>query len=113
MKDIIFEFRYVITVVLALIVYAIFNWQKTIKLVRSGILWAKSHALEMARDAVLLSGQAQEDWVVSTVYPLLPLPAKILISEALFRKIVQRTYRGMKDYLDDGKFNNSTEVSDG
>ena len=103
LQEVMFEYRYVLVLVAAAIVYALTNWSKTKKLVYAGIIRAKS----LAKDAVLHSGQEQEDWVVETVYPLLPLPIKVVISESLFRKLVKYTYDKAKDLLDDGVLNNS------
>jgi hypothetical protein len=86
-----------------LIIIAIFNWEQTLKLVRAGILKAKS----LAKDAILTSGQEQEDWVVENVYPLIPLPVKIFVSEGLFRIIVKQVYSAAKDLMDDGRLNHS------
>ena len=103
LQEVMFEYRYVFVVVVAAIVYALTNWSKTKKLVYAGIIRAKS----LAKDAVLHSGQEQEDWVVETIYPLLPLPVKVVISGSLFRKLVKVTYDKAKDLLDDGVINNS------
>ena len=109
MQQVIYEYRYVLVVVVAAIVYALTNWSKTKKLVYAGIIRAKS----LAKDMVLTSGQEQEDWVVETVYPMLPLPIKLVVSEPLFRKLVKYTYDKAKDLLDDGVINNSQGASDG
>ena len=106
MQQVIYEYRYVLVVVVAAIVYALTNWSKTKQLVYAGIVRAKS----LAKDMVLTSGQEQEDWVVETVYPLLPLPIKVVISEALFRKLVKYTYDKAKDLLDDGVINNNQDA---
>jgi len=109
MQQVIYEYRYVLVVVVAAIVYALTNWSKTKKLVYAGIIRAKS----LAKDMVLTSGQEQEDWVVETVYPMLPLPIKLVVSEPLFRKLVKYMYDKAKDLLDDGVINNSQGASDG
>ena len=54
----------------------------------AGMLGAK----KLAKDGLLSGGQAQEDWVVTTIYPLLPAQIRLFVSEAAFRALVQRLY---------------------
>lgn len=103
LKVFLWEWRWVIVLILALIIFAIFEWGKVKEMAISGALMAK----KLAKDAILNSGQEQEDWAVMRFYPLLPLPARVVISEAVFRKIVKHLYGKAKDYLDDGELNNS------
>jgi len=103
MKDFIVEWRYVIAVVIALVIFAVFEWGKVKEAVLKGALMAK----KLAKDAVLNSGQEQEDWVVMKVYPLIPAVARVVISEAAFRKLVRWLYGKAKDLLDDGVINGS------
>jgi len=103
MKDFLWDWRYAIIAVIALIIFAIFEWGKVKEVILKGCLMAK----KLAKDAVLNSGQEQEDWVVTKVFALLPLPARLVISEDLFRKIIRWLYGKAKDYLDDGLINGS------
>lgn len=103
MKDWIWDFRFVIVILLAALVYCIFNWQKVKTLAYKGMLQAKT----LAKEAVLKSGQEQEDWVVETIWPLLPAPIRLFISKTVFREIIKKLYRTAKDYLDDGQLNGS------
>lgn len=102
-KEFIWDWRYVFAVILALLVFAVFEWGKVKELVLSGALMAK----KLAKDHILNSGQEQEDWVVRRIYPCLPTPVRVFISEAAFRKLVRYLYGKAKDYLDDGKLNGS------
>lgn len=89
-KLILWDWRWVIVIILK-------------EMAISGALMAK----KLAKEAVLNSGQEQEDWVVNRIYPLLPVPVRVVISETTFRKIVKYFYDKAKDYLDDGELNNS------
>lgn len=101
MKEFLWDYRYIIVIIIAALIYCLFNWQKVKTLALQGMLKAKS----LAKDAVLHSGQEQEDWVVSKIYPMLPNVARLFISEGFFRILVQKLYKTAKDLIDDGKLN--------
>jgi len=103
MKDLIWEWRYVIILALISVLYTILEWSN----VKGRILNAIVAAKDLAKDKVLHGGQAQEDWVVSRVILILPLRLKLLLSEELLRKIIKYLYQKSIDLLDDGKVNNS------
>lgn len=109
MKDLIWEYRYVILLAIGAILYTILEWGS----VKGKILNAIVAAKDLAKDKVLHGGKAQEDWVVSRVYLLLPTRVKLFLSEELLRKIIRYLYQKSMDLLDDGKVNNSfTEEQD-
>lgn len=81
--------------VLAIVIAVIQNWTSVKAKAFEGIAMAK----KLAKDNVLASGQEQEDWVVRTVYPLLPAQVKVFISEAIFRTIVQKLYKAAKESI--------------
>ena len=98
------EYRFVILIVVAVILFFILlGWQKTKVLLYQLMLQAK----RMAKDAVLKSGQQQEEWVVKKALQLLPLSLRLFLSEDTVRKIVRWLYQKAKDYADDGQLNNS------
>ncbi|AWK52198.1 hypothetical protein DIC82_14845 [Clostridium beijerinckii] len=103
MKELIWEYRYVILLVVASGVYTILEWSS----VKGKILNAIVAAKDLAKDKVLHGGKAQEDWVVSRVYMILPIRIKLLLSEELLRKIIKYLYQKSMDLIDDGKVNNS------
>jgi hypothetical protein len=103
MKELIWEYRYVILVILGAIIYSFLEWGS----VKGKILNAIVAAKDLAKDKVLHGGKAQEDWVVSRVYLLLPTRVKLLLSEELLRKIIRYLYQKSMDLLDDGKVNDS------
>jgi hypothetical protein len=93
----------VLLVVLAVIFYAIFEWQRFKVKAHALMLQAKS----LAKDAILKSVDQQTEWVVKKAYQLLPKTWTIFISEERMSKIVFYLYHKAKDYLEDGKVNNS------
>lgn len=103
MKELIWEYRYVILVVIGAVLYTILEWGS----VKGKILNAIVAAKDLAKDKILNGGQAQEDWVVSRVYLILPTRVKLFLSEELLRKIIRYLYQKSMDLLDDGKVNNS------
>ena len=103
MKEFLWDWRFIIAIVIALAIYSIFEWGKVKEWVLQGIAMAK----KLAKDAVLSSGQEQEDWVVMRVWPCLPAPVRLVLSEALFRKLIRYMYGKAKDLLDDGEINGS------
>lgn len=103
MKELIWEYRYVILVIIGSAIYTVLEWGS----VKGKILYAIVAAKDLAKDKILHGGKAQEDWVVSRVYILLPIRIKLFLSEELLRKIIRYLYQKSMDLLDDGKVNNS------
>lgn len=99
------EYRFMLLVILGVFIFAMAEWGKFKKLAYSGILNAKS----LAKDYVLKSGKQQEDWVVKKMYQYLPKAFTRFISEENMRRAVHYLYHKAKDYIDDGKINNSVE----
>ena len=100
-----FEYRFIILIVLAVILYAALEWQKFKSQAYALMLQAKS----LAKDAILKSGHQQEEWVIKKAYQYLPRKLTIFLSEQRMRKIVHYLYVRAKDYVDDGEINNSIE----
>jgi len=98
-----FEYRFIIAVVLIVVLYAVFEWQKFKTVLFALMLQAK----DRAKDFILSGGQAQEDWVIKKSYLLLPKKITIFINENRMRKIVHYLYVKAKDLVDDGKLNGS------
>ncbi len=105
MLKIIWEYRFVILVVLAVMFYAALEWQKFKSTCYSIMLQAKS----MAKDAILKSGCQQEEWVIKKAYQFLPKKITIFLNEERMRKLVHYLYIKCKDFVDDGEMNNSIE----
>jgi uncharacterized protein (UPF0333 family) len=105
MFELLFEYRFVILGVLAIIFYALLEWQKTKGILYALILKAKS----MAKDWVLKSGEKQEEWVVVNAYRFLPKKITVFINKERMRRLVHYLYHKAKDLIDDGELNNSIE----
>lgn len=105
MEAMLWENRYLVIVVIGIIIFAILDWKNFKIWVLEVIVQAK----RLAKDKCLNSGKEQEDWVVSTLMKIRPLWIKPFLTEPRLRKIVQVSYRTVKDKLDDGKLNGSIE----
>ena len=105
LKQLIWEYRFFIIIGLVVILFCILEWQRAKTIAYSLMLQAKS----LAKDAVLKSGQQQEEWVVKKAYQFLPKSITLFISEEVMRKLIHYLYSKAKDYLDDGQINNSIE----
>lgn len=103
MLKIIWEYRFIILVVLAAVLYALLEWQKFKAQSYALMLQAKS----MAKDAILKSGHQQEEWVVKKAYQFLPKKLTVFLNEDRMKIIVHYLYIKAKDYIDDGEINNS------
>ena len=57
-------------------------------------------------------GEIKMDYVVSNVYVYLPTFVRIFMTEENLKVLLQKMFDEVKDLLDDGKFNNSTEVEE-
>lgn len=104
-KALIWEYRFIIVIVVAVVLYALLEWEKF----KSGAYALMLQAKRMAKDAVLNSGAQQEEWVVKKAYQFLPRSITIFISEEVMRKIVHYLYVKAKDKLDDGQLNGSVK----
>lgn len=106
MKELIsmlWEWRFIIAVGVAVLIYCLAEWNKVKAKLYSFMLLAKT----LAKDAVLKSGQQQEEWVVNKAYQFLPKVLTLFISRQIMQKIVHWLYHKAKDYIDDGQINNS------
>lgn len=107
MKDIllkdIWEWRFVIAIVLIIALYALLEWNKFKVQAYALMLQAK----RLAKDAFLKTGDEQVNWVIERIYIFLPKYIIMFIPKAYMQKIILYLYIKSKDYLDDGKINNS------
>lgn len=58
------------------------------------------------------TGKQKMKWVVSNARSLLPKWLQLIISEETLEKLIQIWFDAVKDLLDDGKYNKSTEDTD-
>jgi hypothetical protein len=98
----IWENRFVIVVIITIIVQAISTWRETKSKLYTMMLGAKSKA----KDQILSSGKEQEEWVIRIALQKLPWLVNV-IGEDLTRKLIKLLYDKGKDWMDDGKINNS------
>lgn len=103
LKNFIWDYRFIIAVAILAIVYFLFEREKGKNIILNLMFQAK----RLAKDAILKSGQEQENWVVERALFYLPMSWKIVITETQIRKIVKWLFNKGKDYLDDGKINGS------
>lgn len=103
MKELIFEYRFMLVIAMAIFIFALFEWEKFKGMLYALMLQAKG----MAKDAVLKSGKEQEEWVLQKAYVYLPKWITFAIPQEVMRKIISWLYNMAKDYLDDGKINSS------
>jgi hypothetical protein len=98
------EFRYFVLIILFAISFlALLGWQNMKVLLYQLMLQAK----RLAKDAILHSGQQQEEWVVTKAIQFMPISLRIFLNEDAVRKIIKWLYNKAKDYADDGIVNNS------
>lgn len=109
MLKVLIEWRFVIVLIIVVIIYAILEGKSKIYQLMLQAERLAKHAEDVAKsgakDLVLKSGQDQEDWVVIQIYRVIPY-AKF-ISQSTMHKIVKWLFHTGKDYLDDGKLNDS------
>ena len=105
MMNLLFEYRFMIILVLAVMLYAVLEWQKFKTISYALMLQAKSKA----KNLILKSGKQQEDWVVNKAYLFLPKKLTIFINQERMRRIIHFLYVKAKDKIDDGEINNSIE----
>lgn len=101
--DFLVEYRVMIAAICAVTLYALFAWNDFKAQCYALMLQAKRYA----KDEILKSGDEQVEWVVKKAYQYLPASITIFMSENMMRKIVRYLYSKLKDYVDDGEFNNS------
>jgi len=103
--DLIFEYRFIIILVLAVVLYAALEWQKFKTILFALMLQAK----DKAKDFILNGGQKQENWVVDKAFQFLPKKITIFINRERMRNIIHYLYVKAKDKLDDNEINDSIE----
>ncbi len=103
MFDFLFEYRFIIVTVIGFVFFSLFETEKAKAILYALMLDAKS----LAKDLVLHSGPAQEEWVVNKAYIYLPRWMAVVIPKEIMRSIVRKLYHMARDKLDDGKLNNS------
>lgn len=104
--SVVWEWRFVLVLAAAFVLFCLLEWQRTKTKLYALMLQAK----RMAKDAVLNSGQEQEDWVVKKAMQFMPVSLRLFLSEDVTRRIVRWLFGKLKDYLDDGQVNGSVST---
>lgn len=106
MKDvlkIIWEWRFLIMLVIWVITYAFTSWEKFKSDIKSGMLAAK----QMAKEQLLHSGREQQECVINYIYNKLPKTWISFLGETKIKLLIQKLYDASMDLIDDGKLNGS------
>lgn len=103
MLNALWDFRFAIVLAAAALLLCLLEWSRAKAVLYALMLQAK----RMAKDAVLQSGQEQEEWVVRKAYQFLPLSFRVFLSKDTMRKMVRWLFAKGKDYIDDGQLNGS------
>lgn len=104
--NIIWEFRFVLLLVIAAVFYCVLQWEK----VRADIYAIMTQAKRYAKDQVLKNGAQQEEYVVRLALQRLPLSLRLFLGEDTIRRIVRWLYKKLMDYMDDGILNESYKI---
>ncbi|MCX8131024.1 MAG: hypothetical protein N3I35_13115 [Clostridia bacterium] len=99
--SILWEWRFVITVAAAFVLFCLLEWQKAKTVLYALMLQAK----RLAKDAVLNSGKQQEEWVMEKACQF--IPGIKFVPESWLRQGIYLLFHKAKDYLDNGKIDNS------
>jgi hypothetical protein len=106
LKEILWDYRYIILWVLTAIIYAVVMGKE----------WCKKKALElmlvakqMSKEKMLANGQQQEDWAVRNLYLVLKKLKIPFVTEEALRPLIHKLYIMAMDKLDDGTINNSIQ----
>ena len=92
--------KYVLLIGIGILLYYLFEWQRSKTILYSLMRQAK----RFAKDMILKSGKEQEDWVVQKAMAFLPYSVKVFTNENVLRAIVHELYHALKDYVDDEDF---------
>lgn len=102
-----YNYGWVITLVSALCIKLYLVYKKYGKLIMLKELRETAYKLMLASEKKFDIGKEKKDWVAAKLYFVLPDSLKIFIDIENVEKFVQDCYDEAKDYLDDGKFNDS------
>lgn len=97
-----FELRFVLLLLMAILLFAIFEWSAFKTKAYAVMLAIKQRSKE-----IVLSGHQQETLVVNKLFTYIPNWIHKAIPDDVLRKIIAYLYNRAMDYLDDGKANNS------
>lgn len=104
--NILWELRFILLLIIAAVLFCLFEWQKAKAIIYAGIAQAKKYA----KDQILKNGAQQEEYVVKLMLQKLPLSLRLFLGEDTIRRIVRWLYKKLMDYMDDGVLNESYKI---
>ncbi|MDI6840423.1 MAG: hypothetical protein QMD71_06230 [bacterium] len=81
-----------VVVVVAIAIYAIYDFSKAKKIIASMIFQAE----ERARGLALISGKTKFNWVKNNTYHLLPKWLRFVLSEEMYQALIQKVFDELK-----------------
>ena len=109
MKDLMYNYGWMLILVLFLAAYLFWVFKKKGK--ESAFEQARAIALGLMIQAEKKygteDGALKMGWVVTRFYPALPPTARIIFREEDITKFLEEAYKTSKDYIDDGHINGS------
>ncbi len=99
----VWECRFIIVLLINILIYAFLEWEKFKREAYKYMLAAK----KLAKDAILNSGEEQQEWVIEKILKVSPKGITIFLGEERLKSIIKGLYDNMKDLLDDGELNES------
>lgn len=85
--------------ILTILLGALSAYLRTNEKLRNSSIKYITEAEEMYKDVTEAGGQ-KFTWVVDTLYNLVPVPLKILVTKKCIEKIVQNTFDGIEAYAE-------------
>ena len=97
MLDFIIENKFYIVLIIAVLSFGFYEWNKTQAILYGLMLQAKRLAIEL----VLISGKEQEKWVLEKAYEYLPKWISFMVPRETMRSLIAYLYSTAKDYLNE------------
>lgn len=101
------EHRAIAITTVLLVIFAALNW----KVFKQAVINLMIDAEQHAKEYLLNAGKDKEEWVVSEAYALLPVWLKFIPKKTM-HAIVHYLFVKAKDFIDNGKFDNSYKDPD-
>lgn len=83
--------------ILTIVFGALSAYLRTNEMLRNSSIKYITEAEEMYKDVTKAGGQ-KFTWVVDTLYNLVPIPLRVLVTRKCIEKIVQSTFDGIEEY---------------
>lgn len=106
MVDIIQNYWGIIVIIIAAVIYALYDFEKFKKKVVALIFVAE----ERAREYALKTGEEKFEWVARNGYPYLPKWLKFIISESTFKAIIQYIFDNIVKWAEEERNRESINI---